>query len=382
MDEKKYVIVSDFNLRSNNRGTAALSYGAITFLVTNGYISNEYEIINYHFHRNPFLKLPNESVYEFNIDGKTWKQHILHVSAIERLSYRYHLHFFNSAFKRTITNVKLVAALNGGDGLTDIYGESLLNSRLPEIKLAMALKIPFIIMPQTIGPFIQESNKDRIFKILKKAERIYVRDNNFVGELVRNGLSYTKTKDLSFFMHPEPFATDVQKPCIGINISGLAYSNQFGNLAGNFDHYPSLITKIVTLFQNKGCKIYLIPHSYNIESPERNNDDMEATSDFYVKLQNKHNVYFIDNDLSSPKVKYLISQMGFFIGTRMHSIFAAIYTGTPVFGLAYSYKFKSAFEENKIIDRSVDINNIDSEQIEDILGMIDKAYQEDVLSNN
>lgn len=38
--------------------------------------------------------------------------------------------------------------------------------------------------------------------------------------------------------------------------------------------------------------------------------------------------------------------MSFFIGTRMHANFAAIYTGVPLFGLAYSYKFEGAFNAN------------------------------------
>ena len=32
MNHKKYIIISGLNLRDNNRGTAALGYGAISFL--------------------------------------------------------------------------------------------------------------------------------------------------------------------------------------------------------------------------------------------------------------------------------------------------------------------------------------------------------------
>lgn len=150
-----------------------------------------------------------------------------------------------------INGVKMVAALNGGDGLTDIYGDALLNSRLTEINLAMECNIPFVIMPQTIGPFLEERNKDRIIGILKKSAKIYVRDDNFVEELRRNGLSYTKTKDLSYYMQPTPFSIDIQRPCIGVNLSGLAYSNKFGNLAGQFRSYPLLMKAIVKNFKKE-----------------------------------------------------------------------------------------------------------------------------------
>ena len=344
-DSIEYVVFSDFNIRSNNRGTAALGYGAMEFVVKEGFVGENYDIVRYRFFRK-------------------WL-------------YQHKLHFFNTLFRRTIRKVKVVAAINGGDGLTDLYGDFWLNYRLPEMKLAIELGIPFILLPQTIGPFLDEQNKERILSILKKADRIYVRDNNFVEELEKNHLPYVKANDLSFYMRPEPFPVEIQKPCVGINVSGLAYSNRFGNLAGHFSLYPKLITEIVRLFQAKGYNIYLIPHAYNVAKPETDNDDMVSTREFYESLDDKSGVHFIDTDLLSPQIKYLISQMDFFIGTRMHANYAAIFTGTPVFGLAYSYKFKGAFENNGILNRTCDINNLDESQINSVLETIERAFKED-----
>lgn len=296
-------MLSDFNIRSNNRGTAALGYGAIAFLLREGYIDEYFEIVRYQFYRNPFKKHLKSIVCDLDINGRNWKYHTLSVWFIERWLYKLHVHFLSTPFKKTVSNLKLVAALNGGDGLTDIYGEKLLNSRLPEMNLAMDFKIPFVVMPQTIGPFLNEANKQRVLAILKRADKIYVRDSNFVNELEVNKLPYEKTNDLSFFMEPELFSMEIQKPCVGINVSGLAYSNQFGNLVGQFDAYPKLMTDIVKLFQSKGCHVYLIPHAYNVKKPEKNNDDMEATRDFYDNLKDKTNIHFVDKDLISPKVK-------------------------------------------------------------------------------
>lgn len=381
LKDTNYVMLSDFNIRSNNRGTAALGYGAIAFLLKYGYIDENFEIVRYRFHRNPFRRYPQNVTQELDINGKTWKYHTIYVWSLEKWLYKNKLHFIGTPFKHTIRNLKLVAALNGGDGLTDIYGEKWLNFRLPEMNLAMELNIPFIIMPQTIGPFLKEENKERIISILRKAKKIYVRDSNFESELDKNKLTYEETNDLSYFMQPLKFAMDIHKPCVGINVSGLAYSNMFGNLVGQFDAYPKLMTELVKLFQSKGCHVYIIPHSYNVNKPERNNDDMEASRDFYEALIDKTDVHFVDKDLISPQVKYLISQMDFFIGTRMHANFAAIFTGTPVFGLAYSYKFKGAFEKNGIFSRTYDINNLPKSKIEDVISYVEKAYNDDVHKN-
>lgn len=378
---KKYVVISDFHIRSNNRGTAALGYGAIAFLLKNGYVDENFEIVRFCLYRNPFRCHSKDISEELNINGRVWKYHTVFAWRMEKWLYRHNLLLFNTSFKRVVKGLKLVAALNGGDGLTDIYGECLLNSRLPEMNLAIELGVPFIVMPQTLGPFLEYGNKIRILDILKKAQKIYVRDDNFIEELQKNGLDYEKTNDLSYYMKPEAFDIEVRKPCVGINVSGLAYSNKFGNLVGQFDSYPKLMTELVKMFQAKGCNVYIIPHAYNVNSPETNNDDMEASFDFYEKLEDKRNVIFVNQDLISPQVKFLISNMDFFIGTRMHANFAAIFTGVPVYGLAYSYKFKGAFENNGIFNRIYNINNLPESEITKVLSVIEHAYSEEVKTN-
>ena len=375
---RKFLMLSDFNIRSNNRGTAALGYGAIAFLLEKGYIDENYELIRFRYYRNPLRNHPICETTELDINGRKWKYNTVITWKFERWLYKHKLLFINTLFKRSIKNLKLIAALNGGDGLTDIYGKGLLNSRLPEMNLAMELNIPFVVMPQTIGPFLEESQKHRILNILRRAKKIYVRDKNFIEELDKNNLAYELDNDLSYYMQPEPFAIDIQRPCVGINVSGLAYSNKFGNLVGQFDAYPKLMTDLVKMFQSKGCHIYIIPHSYNVNKPENNNDDMEASKEFYQSLENKSKVHFVDKDLISPQVKYLISQMDFFIGTRMHANYAAIFTNTPVFGLAYSYKFKGAFERNGIYNRIYEITNMPDLDVEKVVSEIEKAYAEDI----
>ena len=153
-------------------------------------------------------------------------------------------------------------------------------------------------------------------------------------------------------MKPEPFNIEIKANAIGINISGLAYSNKFRTLSGQFSTYPYLINKLIVYFQQKNIAIYLIPHSYNYQKVEVANDD-----------------------LISPQIKFIISQMKFFIGTRMHANFAAMYTGVPLFGLAYSYKFQGAFEANGIYDSTAMINDISEKEADAIVERIVTKYK-------
>ena len=235
--------------------------------------------------------------------------------------------------------------------------------------------IPLLFLPQTIGPFKEKKNYDTAVCLLRYAKEIYVRDDKFVADFKKLGLKYTLTPDLSSFMVPEPWDIEIRPNAVGLNVSGLAYSNTFYGLKGQFDAYPELIDRIINHFREKGCVIYLIPHSYNYNKPIVD-DDMLACREVYRRLKDKSNVVLIDRDLISPQIKYIISKMTFFIGARMHANFAAIYTGVPVFGMAYSYKFEGAFYANGLDGKAQTamINNLRTEDIDKYIAKIDVFY--------
>ena len=60
----------------------------------------------------------------------------------------------------------------------------------------------------------------------------------------------------------------------------------------------------------------------------------------------------------------------------MHANFAAIYTGVPVFGLAYSYKFVGAFEANGLsADQVALVTNLKLDDIGIIINRILDFYE-------
>lgn len=375
---KKFILISGFNIHDNNRGTAALSYGAVFFLREKGLLKDGQILINYRYYKNPLKSYYWKKCKENIQLGAGECLHVIcNVFFLEKWLFDklgIILPFTN--FGRTIKRVELVAAINGGDGFSDIYSTQTFVSRLFDTYLAMQLRIPLVLLPQTIGPF--ESTKNRLIaeKILRYAYKIFVRDDKYVDKLREMKLSYEMTKDLSYYMQPQPWDIEIIDDSIGINISGLAYSNKFRTLSGQFECYPLLIERLIMFFTQKGKYVYLIPHSYNYHEPELNNDDIIACREVYSNLKDKTNVILVDKDMISPQVKYVISRMSFFIGTRMHANFAAIYSGVPLYGLAYSYKFQGAFEASGIYGHVAVINNITVSDIEKIIHEVDCVYND------
>lgn len=380
MTDKKFILISGFNIHDNNRGTAALSYGAISFLKEKAFIDKNQILVNFRIIKN-FLKSKNRGYTEEIIstsDGN-WRHLTYNVFFIEVILFtRFGILLSFTTFGKVMRHIALVAAINGGDGFSDIYGTETFLFRLHDTNYAMRKGIPVIILPQTLGPFNDKRNFLIAKKILRYAKKVYVRDDKFTEDLKKIDVSYETTKDLSAYMTPQPWNIKIPKDSIGINISGLAYSNRFRSLTGQFEQYPALINEIIKHFQQKRHTIYLIPHSYCYNKPEEANDDLIACRDTYKNLNDKNGVIFIDKNLTSPQVKYVISQMSFFIGTRMHANFAAIYTGVPVFGLAYSYKFEGAFTINGLdgTKQTTMINNLCVEDIPNVINKIEAIYQE------
>ncbi len=368
---KKYVIISGFSLNDANRGTAALGYGAFSFLQEYHDLESK-EILFINGSNSPF---PKEKVENSDIQGKQYKFVTITVCRIfTALLTHFGILVPFTKLSKYWKQVAYVAAINGGDGFSDIYGSELFYYRLNDTKRAMKTGVQVIQLPQTIGPFNEGPDKQLAERILRYSNPVYVRDDKYTSELKKMGVDYCLRNDLSFYMKPEPFDIKIKNDAIGLNISGLTYSNKFGSLSGQFANYPYLCEKIVEYFQNIGKPIYLISHSYRYSKPDLNNDDIEASRDFYSKLKNKNGVFLLDMDLKSPQTKYLISRMSFFVGTRMHANFAAIFTNVPLFGLAYSFKFQGAFEQNGIFGQTAMINNISCEQADKIVKSIAKVY--------
>lgn len=376
---KKYVIISGFNVRDNNRGTAALGYGSLNFCVQKGYLKPGQELVNFMYVKK-FWNY-NDYTETYNIDGVSYKRNFVHITEWEYSLYKkYNILLPWSKYAKIIKNTELVACINGGDGFSDIYNTHTFHFRIVDAEIAMREGISVIQLPQTLGPFSEQPNYNTAKEILQYSSKVYVRDDKFISELDKMGVNYELTKDLSAFMQPEPWGIDIKPDSIGINVSGLCYSNKFRTLSGQFEQYPELIDRLIRHFQQKGKTIYLIPHSYRYGNPEDNNDDMVACKMAYDRLTDKTNVIFVDKDLISPQVKYVISKISFFIGTRMHANFAAIYTGVPLFGLAYSYKFAGAFNANGLDGekQTAMVNNIKEEDIDGIIQKIETFYLESI----
>ena len=260
----------------------------------------------------------------------------------------------NYQMKRGLKFCDAVIDLTEGDSFSDIYGDVIFKGKT-NVKLLIERKgIPLIIGPQTIGPFYKEGNQKRAAKAINNASLVIARDSlsaNCVSELGRKDV--VQTIDLAFML---PYDSNIipkaeggiktkAKKKVGINVSSMLFSEENEMKVQRFalrTDYRSCIELILdSLLQSGEYEIYFIPH-------------VAFDDQAHQELQKRYPTANRIPPQSNPvKIKSIISNMDFFIGSRMHATIAAFSSGVPCIPMSYSRKFTGLFNSigyNHVID--------------------------------
>lgn len=295
-----------------------------------------------------------------------------------------------NAWLREIDESVFVGSIHGGDSFSDIYGLIRYFFVVFPDFVALLMKKPLVLLPQTYGPYKHGIAKRIARFIIKRSNIVLCRDKNgpdTVKKLLGNVKLAPKIlfcPDVAFFLHGNTvdlsniifnIQKENKKPLIGININGLMYKggyNRKNMFALNLD-YGKLMNSIIQRFLLKSnANIILIPHNNapngNIES------DLEACEEVVQKIPDnlKSQVYIIEPKYSPSEVKGVISKCDFFIGSRMHACIAALSYGIPTIGIAYSKKFIGVFESTGADKLVIDARSVN---IETALYLIEKHFK-------
>lgn len=364
----KNILLLGASLESDNKGVNALGIGAIT-LLKNNYNNATISLL--------CVGIPALKVKEVAVSGTLLKVNLHYFSKYDILKAikEAYLHkFFGVKPKlevsKLIFNSDLAFDINEGDSFSDIYGTKRIIRHFTDSKLILAWKKPLIFLPQTIGPFDSFIGKKLGGHILKRLEKLYVRDVKAFPFIDKLGVDKHLTIDMAVYMTPKS-TPDVIKPnTIGINVSGLMYLNRYKSLEGKYDNYSVFLKQLVTRLLNDGFEVLLIPHTYNALQPNVE-DDLEGIKKFVSDnpdLASK--ISYIDKDYSAQELKYIISQTVFFMGSRMHSCIAALSTSVPTIGLSYSYKFEGTFDMFKQKSLVMDVNYLKLDALDTFINTI------------
>lgn len=276
-----------------------------------------------------------------------------------------------------VSNV--IIDFTGGDSFTDIYKDNRFIKEISLMKIAIHTKKPFIMAPQTIGPFDSYLSQIIARSVLRRAFIIFTRDrrsHDYTEKVLK--CKNVLTTDVAFSLKAnenfaKDFSFDQKLIKIGLNVSGLLWHEKINN-KNNFKlylNYRDYIKKLITACNLKGYQVHLIPHVINVQSNTIDND--------YFVSQELHKQYsytVLAPNFSNPmQAKAYMSYMDFFIGSRMHATVGAFSMGVPTVAVAYSRKFSGLYDSINY-RRTIEAKNVDTEDaLKETFKLIEKRTQ-------
>lgn len=281
---------------------------------------------------------------------------------------------------QAIKEADAVFDISGGDSFSDIYGNKRFQMITQPKRLVLRQRTPLILLPQTFGPFNSPQAEKVAREIISGATMVWARDkqsfhtvktllgNRFVPENHATGVDVAfampkrRPEDLPIQLK-EWLAKDRLRPVIGLNVSGLIYnegaagSRRFGFQGDYRDIIHRLLRRLV---DSTDANIVLVPHV--LSKFGHYESDPQACSNAAATIESNNRVFVLNKFYNSMEMKWVISKMDFFCGTRMHSAIAGLSTGVPTSAIAYSKKTFGVFETCGQGDCVVDPRIIGPEQ--------------------
>ena len=347
---------------NGNRGCLALSYCAIYMI---DYICKKNGIDYKLYLTDTQLKKSSEHTIQINNTtitfytcnypiAYTWKSLLISISKFRETLRSW----------RIFKNVDVVFDIGQGDSFSDIYGRKRFEMIDKIHKTARFFRKPYILLPQTIGPFDNRKIKKEADKTISKAFSVMARDK-ISYDYVVNNTSQVNVKeyiDVAFFLPYTKSQFDSKYINVGINVSALLWNGGY-NKNNQFElktDYKELIKEIISYFIGKSkVKLHLVSHVVN---HVRNIENDYAIAFDLKKDLPDDRVVLAPLFLTPIDAKDYISGLDFFMGSRMHATIAAFSSGVPVIPIAYSRKFNGLFKDTLDYEYMVDLKNSSNEE--------------------
>lgn len=326
-------------------------------------------------------------------------ERVLHRAIGARLSRRFHRpeSFFHMRLSsllgglgnpgaKAVRQADAIWDISGGDSFGDLYGMWRWRSVMEPKRLALRNGKPLVLLPQTYGPFRTPETREPAVQVLRQARLAWARDKvSFEALKQLLGSSFDRERhrpgvDMAFSLEPKEPVAELpeflkdhlqthKRPLVGLNVSGLIYNDpQAAQHYGLKVDYPSLVRSIVERFlRESDADLVLISHVMPRNNPPES--DLVAAQALCKTLDPKdqERVQVLPPDFDARETKWILSQLDWFAGTRMHACIAALSSGVPTVGLAYSLKFEGVFGTCAQRAASLELRELDNAQVLDAL---------------
>lgn len=248
-----------------------------------------------------------------------------------------------------------IKAMAEADILLDQGGITFSDGREPfllynvaSILPAIIMKVPILKCAQALGPFKNPINRvvSKIF--LPKIRLIVARGSYTLDNLNELGLKNTVLgADYAFSLdltneakknlakQAELSRLKGKSKIVGISPSVVLRKQC---LKQGID-YQKIITNFINDLVAKGYFAVLVAHSARGGSDKLHNNDLPLCRQIYDSLKDKKQCLFVDKELGSEELRWLIGEFDLFVASRFHAMVSSLSVGVPTLVIGWSHKY-------------------------------------------
>jgi len=232
--------------------------------------------------------------------------------------------------KRELSRYDAILDTGAGDSFTDIYGLRRLILMAYVQRVAAQLRVPTILMPQTIGPFDSRLGRIIATRSLERATSVFARDPvslEYAKQLGRQSTS--ESTDLVFALPRTEHTGGIERDVV-INVSGLLWHE---NPHVDYASYRRSVTALIDGLLQRNRSVSLLAHV--LDSTVTDND-VPAVRELGRYFGDSVEILVPD---SLTSVRGILATADVVVGARMHACLNSLSVGTPAIPWAYSRKF-------------------------------------------
>jgi polysaccharide pyruvyl transferase WcaK-like protein len=242
----------------------------------------------------------------------------------------------------------------GGDNLSYDYGFLATLLFFSPLQAAIRKGVPSIIWGASIGPFSKRPRWEKRFAdLLRRADLITVREQVTQDYLDGLGVreNVRRVTDPAFLLPtcpaelPSEIERALQAGAVGLNLAPLM--KRYNSLS-NRQWMREALNILAKIRAGTSHPIVLIPHVMMPPWVFPDNDDYQFMRTLLDRLppDKKEGIFLYDaRNHSSKQIKWVISRLKMFIGSRLHSIVAALSSCVPALYIGYGIKSRGMIRD-------------------------------------
>lgn len=255
---------------------------------------------------------------------------------------------------RAISALASSSVLLDQGGITFTDGrEKFLLYNIASILPALFVRTPVFKCAQAIGPFGGRINRLASKVFLPRSRTIVTRgritheyaerlglENIVAGADFAFALELAGTEEQEVREIVDLSALDGPSTVVGVCPS-VVMQNKVDAVGGD---YVGIITEFIESQRAEGHTVVLIPHSVRTGTDRTHNNDLPLCHEIYSRLDNRDGVLFVDRELSSQQLRWLIGRCDLFVASRFHAMVSALAMAVPTIVIGWSHKYREVLE--------------------------------------